>query len=251
MEVPRRSIRRGGAGTLGLAMGVLLTSSAAFAATIAIGGTDDETQYTASIGILSFDDATNSPGLVTTSDVAGLIGAEINLELMLDTSSFDPVTGDVRDAVFIGTGPGAEITIVSGEMVLLALDVDFVQVTSAPHSEGNLGKPVGKITLGNPLIEEYGDTSALTVAGGTLSELFGGVGEPAVLHVFMTSLAPAMTKDLRDSGYLALDFTNGVGGAAESTTWNITVGAIPEPGTAVLLGFALLGLAAARRRAPR
>jgi hypothetical protein len=252
--VPRRTIRRWGAGTLGLAIGALLTSSAALAIDIEIGGVDAETRYTASTGVLSFDDATGTPGLVTTSEIPGMVGAEIDLELMLDTSSFDPATGDVRDAVFIGTGAGPEITIRSGEIVLLALDVSFVEVTSAAHSGSPTGQPDGKITLGNPLFEEYGITSVLTVAGGTMSDSYGGVGQPATLHLFMSSLNPKMTKSLRNSGFLGLDFTNGLGTTAESTTWNITVDPplVPEPGTAALLGAALLGLAAAaRRRRPR
>jgi hypothetical protein len=246
---------------LGLAVGLVLVAvNAAFAAPIHIGGTDTETQYNrpgapAAAGILTFDDAENGfddaqPGLVTTSDIAALLGADVNFEVALDTSSFDPVTGNVLYAQFIGTGAMPEITMMSGNTALLAFQVHLLDVQQAAHSLSPLGKPVGKIVLGDPKIDQYGIASNLTVAGGTLNALVGGVGTRAVMELLMSSLSPTMTKALRDSGYLNLNFTNGVGTDLESATWNITI--IPEPSTAVLLGFSLLGIvAAARRKVPR
>jgi hypothetical protein len=143
-------------GALGLA---LITAQAASAVPIHIGGIDAETQYNrpgapASAGILTFDDADNGydasqPGRVTTSDIAALIGADANLEVALDTSAFDPVTDSVSDAQFIGTGAMPEITLMSGSTVLLAFQVHLLDVQQALHSGSVLGRPDGKIALGN------------------------------------------------------------------------------------------------------
>ena len=237
----------------------LVTAQVAAAVPIHIGGIDAETQYNrpgapASAGILTFDDSDNGydasqPGLVTTSDIPALLGADVNLEVALDTSSFDPVTGDVRDAQFIGTGAMPEITLMSGSTALLAFQVHLLDVQQALHSGSALGKPDGKIALGNPQLDQFGISSNLTVAGGTLNLLVGGVGTRAVMELLMSSLSPKMNLALRDAGYLNLNFTNGVGTSQESSTWNITI--VPEPSTAVLFGFALLGVVAAARRGVR
>jgi hypothetical protein len=253
---------------MALAAGLaLLAANAASAAPIHIGGVDVETQYTGFVGaptdagVLTFNDHDNghadaAPGVVTSSDLAALLGAAVNFEVKLSPldvngDPFDPAAGDVRLAQFIGLGSMPEITIVDNTAtVLLAFQVHLLDVQQAAHSGTPIGTPDGKIVLGNPQIENFGIASNLTVAGGTLSALVGGVGTPAVMELLMSSLNPEMTKALRDSTYLNTDFSNGVGTSLESTTWNITI--IPEPSTAVLLGFALLGvLASARRRAPR
>ena len=82
----------------GLAVGlVLVAANVASALEIHIGGIDVETQYTgfvgsvAGCGRLTFDDAENGstlppPGLVTTSDLAALLGADVDFEVALDTS---------------------------------------------------------------------------------------------------------------------------------------------------------------------
>jgi hypothetical protein len=238
----------------------LIAANVAFAAEIRIGGIDVETQYTGFVGsptdagVLTFNDQDNgyadaAPGLVTTSDISALLNADVNFEVALDTSSFNPASGDVRNAVYVGTADNmADIAILSGNTALLTFDVHFLATSQAAHSGSLLGRPDGRIVLGSWLSEQFGVSSNLTVAGGTLNALVGGPGTPAVMEVLMSSLAPEMNRTLRDSGYLNSDFTNGVGTSAESTTWNITI--IPEPSTAVLLGFALLGVLAVARRRP-
>jgi hypothetical protein len=228
---------------------------------INIGGVDSETQYNRpgapnQAGILTFDDEFNGwnapePGSVTSSDLAALLGADVNFEALLDTSSFDPVTGDVRNAVFVGTGAGPEITMMSGNTVLLAFDVSFLKVTQAIPS-GALGGPTGSIILGNPQIDQIGVTSDLTVVGGTLNALVGGVGTKAAMEMLMSSLDPTMTKTLRNNGYLNLNVTNGVGLAGVSTTWNIRVNAfVPEPHATLLVAGGALTLIGLGRRIRR
>lgn len=262
-----RVVNRRESGILGgllLAVGALWAGPALSVPIAQIGGVDSETAYNGfdgvpagQNGILTFDDAFNGfndpeQGQVTTSaQVPALIGGKVYFEALLDTSAFVPATGDVRDAVFIGTGAGPEITILSpidNTTVLLAFDIDFIEVTQGIPS-GGLGGATGTIILGNPQESEYGITSQLQVAGGTLNALVGGVGTPAVMEMLMSALAPTMTKALRNAGYLNTDFTNGVGGSLEDTTWNITI--IPEPSSAVLVGVALVGLVAIARRRVR
>jgi hypothetical protein len=246
-------------GWTALATAIALGAAAPAAALeINIGGIDTETQYNHpgapyAPGILTFDDSFNGwnnpePGVVTSADllVAALLGADVNFEVLLDTSGFNPATGDVRDAVFIGTGLGPEITMMSGNTVLLAFDVQFIEVTQAIPN-GTLGGPTGTIILGNPLVTEIGVTSELTVSGGSLNALVGGVGTKAAMELLLSSLNPTMTKTLRNAGYLNSNFTNGVGLPAVSATWNIRVN-VPEPQTALLVAGGALALVAAARR---
>ncbi len=67
----------------------------------------------------------------------------------------------------------------------------------------------------------------------------------------MATITPALLVSTDRQGYLNTSFTSGVGAPPVATTnWNLTI--IPEPSTAALLGFSLLGvLAVARRRARR
>jgi hypothetical protein len=239
----------------------LVASAPALASSIQVGGTDAETQYTydgnTDTGILTFYDAFNGfnlpeNGVVTSSvQVPGLIGKDVMFEVMLDTSSFNATTGDVRDARFIGTGAGPELTIWDGATLLLALDVNFIEVSNAFRAGGIVGGADGTIQMGAFDAQTYGVASALTVVGGTLNAAVGGIGTGAVMEVLMSSLNPPMTKALLQSGYLGTNFSNGVGSTGVSTTWNLAF--VPEPQTVVLLAAAALGaLGAARRlRAPR
>jgi hypothetical protein len=263
-----RRVERGAVGLALLAAALLATTPPATAAEIHIGGIDAESQYTgaglsvADAGIFTFDDSLNGMndpqfGLVDSEDLAGfdLIGARAGFEAILsatgdDGNPFDPATGNLGKARFVGTG-GMELWILDpndNSTMLLAFNLSFIDVTSAdlafPPAD-----PDGLIFLGDPTATAT--TSMLTVSGGTLNAVVGGIGTPARLSVEMATITPSLLVRADRTGYLNLNFTSGVGSPPVATTnWNLTI--IPEPSTAVLLGFALLGvLATARRRVPR
>jgi hypothetical protein len=266
-----RGMKLGAIGLMLFAGALLSATPPAAAANIHIGGIDAETQYTGAgvtgpymgqAGILTFDDSTNGmnapePGVVDSEDLAGfdLIGGKVGFEAILsatgnDGNPFDPAADNMRKARFIGTG-GSEFWILSpidNTTPLLVFDLSFIDVTSAAAAFPPID-PDGLIFMGDPTATAT--TSLLTLSGGTLNAVVGGIGTQARLALEMATITPALMVGTDRIGYLNANFTSGFGAPPVATTnWNLTI--IPEPSTAALLGFALLGvLAAARRRAPR
>jgi hypothetical protein len=233
-----------------------MAAQPAAATLITIGGIDVESKYTAGSGILTFGP---TPGTVTTSTGGvSLIGADVSFQAQLSATDsdglpFDPVTGNVRKAVF-ESAPGFDLLFMSGSTVLLALELNFIEVAVAAHSGSPAGSPNGKIVMGSFSPSEVGNPSQIShlrVVGGTLNVTYGGIGSEAVLELLMSSMDPAMTKALRNGGYLNLNFTNGQGGGGASTTFNLTLDFVPEPGTVLLFGTGLIGLLAVARRNER
>jgi hypothetical protein len=262
------NLRDGASATvLGLLAAVLLIAAPTAAATIHIGGVDVETQYTGAgvtgahsdqAGILTFDDALNgmnSPelGVVDSEDLAGfdLIGARVGFEAILSAMGnngqpFNAAIDNMRNARFVGTA-GADLWILDpndNTTVLLRFELSHIDVTAADLDTPGVD-PDGLIFLGDPTATAT--TSRLTVSGGSLNAVVGGIGTPARLSIEMATITPPLLERADRRGYLNTNFTSGVGSPPVATTnWNLT---IPEPSTAALLGFALLGvLAVARRR---
>lgn len=255
--------------TLGLLGVLLLLAAPATAANIHIGGIDAETQYTGAglllpdAGILTFYDSLNGMsapefGVVDSEDLPGLdliIGGKVGFEAILsatgnDGDPFDPATGNLRKGRFEGTG-GSEFWILSptdNTTQLLVFDLSFIDVTAADLDFPPVD-PDGLIFLGDHT--PTATTSLLTVSGGKLNAVVGGIGTQARLSIEMATITPKLNVRADRVGYLNDNFTSGVGAPPVATTnWNLTI--IPEPSTAALLGFSLLGiLAVARRRLPR
>lgn len=260
------------AATAGLLAVALLIAAPAAALEIHIGGIDANTQYTGFVGaptgagILTFDDQfnqMNTPelGRVTSYDlpalnlIQGAIQAEVDFEAILGPISqqgdnFIPKDDNVKQAIFLGTS-GPDFTIfdpLNSSVAALVFELNFIEVTGATKALAGVD-PDGSILLGEPVV---GATSSrLVLVGGTLNNLVGGVGSQARLEILMGTLTPGILARADFTGYLNASFLSGVGSDPVATTvWNLVI--VPEPSTAVLLGFALLGvLAAARRRAPR
>jgi hypothetical protein len=262
---------------LGLLAVALLIAAPAAALEIHIGGIDANSQYTGfktaesppspgAAGVLTFDDQfnqMNTPelGSVTSYDlpalnlIQGANLAAVDFEAILGPISqqgvnFNPATDNVKQAIFLGT-MGPDFTIydpLNSAVVALAFELNFIEVTGATKALAGVD-PDGSILLGDPTATAT--TSKLVLVGGTLNNLVGGIGTPARLEILMGTLTPPILVRGDFSGYLNVNFLSGVGDPPVATTvWNLTI--IPEPSTAVLLGFSLLGiLAAARRRVPR
>ena len=241
---------------------VFALPSVASALLFHIGGTDAESQYTgagtghADAGILTFDDSLNGnnnpePGVVTSSDIAAFLGLSVAFEVVLGPDrriggAFDPATDNLKLARFVGTG-GNEFRFFDGAMTLLSFDISYIDVSNATTAFAGVD-PDGSITLGDPT--ETSTSSLLTVSGGSLNQLVGGVGTEARLQVQFVTITPAILNNANFKGYLNDNFSSGFGAQPISaSTWDLTI--IPEPSTAALMGFALLGLVAAARRQSR
>lgn len=243
---------------------VLGWSGSATALGIEISGVDIQSQYTgfnpvvSDSGVFTFNDTINGtnpnpePGTVTTeSQPLGLVGGRIDLEIMLDTTSFNPATGNLLGAPFIGTGVPNEIVIWDSTLntVLLAFGVDFVDVTGVtPQYPPFL--PDSIITLGENVLSGLGVSSRLVVQGGSVAAAVGGVGTQAVLQLTISNPDPQVTTT-NMNGYLDDSFVVGIPGAPPTygVNWEITI--VPEPSTSLLVGGSLLVWAAAARRRSR
>jgi hypothetical protein len=259
----------------------LCAAAPALATPIAVlGGIDDVGQYacpagsgplpsSTCFGTLSFDgpDMGSDPGEVTSADpptnptlAAAVLGAEVSLEVVLGPWKnnqwgivpFDPANTRVDRARFLGDGSDFVIRDPLSGNVLLAFDVNFIDVSSFTL-ENPPADPDGSLTVGAFSEASYGQFSALTLSGGTLNQLAGGPGQRAVLSVQMITLLPGLNFGL-GKGYLGSNFLSGVGASPESgAVWDLTIlpNVIPEPSTAALVGFGLLGLIASARRYAR
>jgi hypothetical protein len=260
----RAKRRRVGCALLAALVGWLVAAPTAGAAVITIGGIDTESQYTgagtpsADAGILTFDDQLNGmnvaePGVVTSSDIAALVGKSVAFEVILGATQqngdpFDPVTSSVRQARFLGTS-SHDFRIYDNltATTLLAFDIVHIDVTNATRAITGLD-PDGSITLGDPTATAT--SSLLLISGGTLNAVAGGIGTPARLQVQFITLTPPILVKADFTGYLNGNFTSGFGASPVSTsTWDLTI--IPEPSTAALVGFSLLGMVAVARRRSR
>jgi hypothetical protein len=116
--------------------------------------------------------------------------------------------------------------------------------TSNPLTESSLNAP------GLPEVQFFNGISVAPITGtGLLDEGYSGVAGTAQFQlVFSAGAAGTTTINLGANGAYG-DNAIGAGGTTlASTNGAITITVVPEPGTAILMGLGLVGLASAGRR---
>ena len=190
---------------------------------------------------------------MTTSDIAALIGKSVAFEVILGatsptaTPSIPPSTTSGRRA---SSGPSRSDFRIYDSLTsttLLAFNIVHIDVTNATRAIRGSTR-TARSRSGTR--RRTATSSLLLVSGGTLNTLVGGIGTQARLQVQFVTLTPAILVKADFTGYLNDNFTSGFGASPVSTsTWDLTI--IPEPSTAALMGFSLLGLVAVARRRSR
>jgi len=144
----------------------------------------------------------------------------------------------------------------------------FIQDTSTFDMEGGLvggqlnGRGFSTVTMNGGAVTSHlvvGDSSTLSLTGGIVGEQLRAEGDGLMLifgsgfevngtpvpYGDLVAMSGVLTGMLSSGDLLSNEFKQG----GLDGTYNGTIRLVPEPGTASLLGFGLLGLAAARRRA--
>lgn len=181
------------------------------------------------------------------------------------TSPFNPTStlgdGNIKKAQFLGGPTLADMIIyrpVSGspnsiDEILLTFDISFLDVTNAtkrtvdPLPPFSVIDPDGSITLGEATSTAV--SSFLTVTGGSLAGLVGGIGAEARMSIIISTLTPAILAGADFRGYFGDDWTSGIGAEPiAGLAWDLVIFepavVVPEPATGALFALSLLVLAA-------
>jgi hypothetical protein len=184
--------------------------------------------YTVSNNVLTTSDG-GDPLTVGPFTPPAVLGKTFHLEIKLDGTE----TAGTAGTRFVGAAPEglSDITISDGGTLLLALDVNFIEVTSL----GGFPPVITNLTLGGLTGELNSD---LEVTGGTLAGDFGGIGAAANMKI-------VLSMPYRAPGTIFQSDITGT--AAPATVANITLyvdpPASPEPSSLLLLGAGVVGLA--------
>jgi len=214
----------------------LVVAQAASAVLIDYAANDTSTGFSStggSLGIGLIDSQSDgNAASVTSSDNPLLANSEVEFKIALS----DPADGFHAFSSWIGgNAGGADVLILdsSDQTILLALELHSIATTGLTEGAAS------SITLGS--LDESDPKSDLQIVGGSLAGLFPGEAHLALLIDDITPDFP-VTPGLEGFGFGALN-------SSFTGRTNLQLGfvATPEPGTAMLLGTALLVLAAGRR----
>lgn len=210
-------------------LGVLsmVLSSAAFALPMpSVTATDPVASFTLGTGVITTGTGGPATDGVVLSAPPFPAGSTLHLELALSYAS-----GFTVGSIFVGTPDASPDLYIldSNWMPLILADVNWIKVTGL--ASGPAGADTTSVTLG----DLAGTGSDLTLTGGSLVNLFGGIGAKADLSVLLNDPTDAF-------GFFSTFDTNW------TSQMNVQLQfQVPEPGTFTLVALPLVGLAMCRR----
>ena len=215
--------------TFVMVVALAMPSGASGAVFVDVRATDVQSSFTAGTNI--FTTSTGGEGQTVSPSPPSLTGKTFHVDMVLSGAE----TAGTVGTRFVGTNDGlADVRITDGATLLLALDINFIDVTSAADQ-------FGFFTVVNFGAHDLGfTTNELVVVGGTLADDFGGIGSLANLFVDVTFFGSYVPGSVFSSNFTTT--------AANYDVFIDPPSPSPEPASLALMGLGLGWLARHRAR---
>ena len=219
---------------MALVAGTLLLAQPASAALFElINATDPVASYNATTGVLTSLDAGLGNAIITPgTSLPGSLGSEDELFIEIQLGSGGEELFTIGTA-FEATPPaGTPEIVILDSLGTPLLTADFLGATVSGFSPGPAGQATTSVTIGT--LSAF--NSHLELTGGTLAGDFGGIGAIGELYVLLNN----PTTEFAFGSFFDEDFTAQMNVQLQFHS--------PEPGTGLLVGLPIAGLAWWRRR---